>query len=80
MSTGGSREGGGEQCHLASFSPKSLNFFIGNLKPQVHPNTGQETKVLSCMVLEKKLHDKVFCLNNPLFTKKFIFLLKITDP
>ncbi len=53
-----------------------MNYFIGNLKPQVHPNICQETKVLSW----KKLQNKVLWLNNPLFTKNVIFLLKITDP
>ncbi len=48
-------------------------FVVSNLKPQVHPIICQETKVLSDLLLKKKLHDKVFFI----FDKKAIFYLKM---
>ncbi len=50
----------------------SMKCFIGHLKPQVHLNICQETTVLSCMLLEKELHDKMF----PFLTKNLIFTPK----
>ncbi len=46
-------------CHIL-LKKTLIHDFVGNLKLQVHPNICQETTVLFCMILGKKLHDKVF--------------------
>ncbi len=50
-----------------------MKYFIGNLKPQVHPNICQETKAFILHGSWKNLHDKVFLI----FDKKTIFYPKM---